>query len=206
MCSSGASRNVDGRNGWPAWGGVVVFLVVIVFWSVLGWWVPARMLGRPDSADEAGAMFGAVEALFTGLAFAGLLIELNLQRQELALQRQDLFETRKELARAASAQEHTEQFMAEQVEVARVSARAAAAAQLYAYYSAQYKLKAPCFPEEEQAVVDLIRSRRDDTFACLEEAFAALRTTSSAGAGAGAVSASMLPSDHQSIPASADGS
>lgn len=49
------------------------------------------------SKGEFGDMFGAVNALFSGLAFAGLIITLFLQRQELGLQREELEQTREEL-------------------------------------------------------------------------------------------------------------
>jgi hypothetical protein len=42
-------------------------------------------------------MFGAVNALFSGLAFAGLIYAILLQREELEFQRQELIETRAEL-------------------------------------------------------------------------------------------------------------
>jgi len=53
----------------------------------------------PDSGERGqfGDMFGAVNALFSGLAFAGLIITLILQRQELGLQREELEQTREEL-------------------------------------------------------------------------------------------------------------
>ena len=49
-------------------------------------------------------MFGGLTSLFSGLAFAGLIYTINLQRRELQLQRKELRETRKELKRAADAQ------------------------------------------------------------------------------------------------------
>ena len=42
-------------------------------------------------------MFGAVNALFSGLAFAGILIALYMQKHELELQREELSATREEL-------------------------------------------------------------------------------------------------------------
>jgi hypothetical protein len=58
-----------------------------------------------------GDLFGSVNALFSGLAFAGLTIticlqrkELSLQRRELQLQRREMRESRKELANQAKAQ------------------------------------------------------------------------------------------------------
>lgn len=60
-----------------------------------------------DSAERRGQfgdMFGAINALFAGLAFVGLIVailmqreELQLQREDLALQRNELELTRKEL-------------------------------------------------------------------------------------------------------------
>lgn len=51
-----------------------------------------------------GDMFGAVNTLFSGLAFAGVIYAIILQGKELALQRQELEMTRGELAKAAKAQ------------------------------------------------------------------------------------------------------
>ncbi|MEP2953164.1 MAG: putative phage abortive infection protein [Sulfitobacter sp.] len=45
-----------------------------------------------------GDMFGGANALFSGWAFAGLLIALFMQRSELALQREELSRTREELS------------------------------------------------------------------------------------------------------------
>lgn len=50
-----------------------------------------------EKRGQFGDMFGAVNALFSGLAFAGLIITLILQRRELSLQRDELEQTRDEL-------------------------------------------------------------------------------------------------------------
>ena len=50
-----------------------------------------------EKRGQFGDMFGAVNALFSGLAFAGLIITLILQRRELSLQRDELEQTREEL-------------------------------------------------------------------------------------------------------------
>jgi len=46
--------------------------------------------------DAFGNMFGSVNALFSGLAFAGIIITILLQSQELKLQREELKATREE--------------------------------------------------------------------------------------------------------------
>lgn len=56
-------------------------------------------------------MFGAVNALFSGLAFAGIIYTIFLQKEELALQREELKANREELARSARAQEASEKVL-----------------------------------------------------------------------------------------------
>ena len=50
--------------------------------------------GYTNITDKAafGDTFGAVNALFTGLAFAGLLFTIFLQQREIKLQREDFLE------------------------------------------------------------------------------------------------------------------
>ena len=50
-----------------------------------------------DSCGSFGDQFGAANALFSGLAFAGLIVTILLQRKDLRLQRKDLKMQRKEL-------------------------------------------------------------------------------------------------------------
>lgn len=50
-----------------------------------------------EKRGQFGDMFGAVNALFSGLAFAGLIITLILQKNELSLQREELQLTREEM-------------------------------------------------------------------------------------------------------------
>jgi hypothetical protein len=72
--------------------GVIVllwFISLVIMWLVGG---------NLESRGQAGDQFGAINALFTGLAFAGLITTLLLQRQELELQRRELEMTRNELA------------------------------------------------------------------------------------------------------------
>lgn len=59
---------------------------------ILGWMLgalPALFLAKPDNAGQFGDMFGAVNALFSGLAFAGVVYAIFLQQQSIEAQRQD---------------------------------------------------------------------------------------------------------------------
>jgi hypothetical protein len=67
-------------------------LLVVAVWAGMGFW----LLDEPDRGTF-GDMFGAVNALFSGLAFAGVIVAILMQRSELELQRRELTLTREEL-------------------------------------------------------------------------------------------------------------
>jgi len=77
---------------------------VLVVWAVL-WILLILLIDDPAQRGQFGDMFGASTALFSGLAFAGVIIAMLYQREELSLQRQELALQRQELARSAEAQE-----------------------------------------------------------------------------------------------------
>ena len=62
-----------------------------------------------------GDMFGSINALFSGLALAGVIYAILLQRKELSLQREELKLTRKELEKSAEAQEKSSKLLETQV-------------------------------------------------------------------------------------------
>ncbi len=85
----------------------LIFLVigVIVVWVTSGYLLydlgdankVTNLLGNLGDRGTFGDMFGAVNSLFTGLAFAGLIYTILLQKEELSLQREELKLTRGEL-------------------------------------------------------------------------------------------------------------
>jgi len=72
-------------------------------------------------------MFGGINAVFAGLAFAGVIYAIKLQSEELAMQRQELKFTRTEIARSAKAQEESEKALSEQAKATEFMAQAAQA-------------------------------------------------------------------------------
>lgn len=92
----------------------LLFLAVTVIWALSGLLVNYFLPGW-NERSAFGDMFGAANALFSALAFAGLIIAIYLQTQELSLQRQELKDTRNELKRTAEAQEKSEKALGEQV-------------------------------------------------------------------------------------------
>ena len=75
---------------------VVAIIGVIALWG-LSWWGINKFIDEPINQGTFGDMFGAVNALFSGLAFAGLIATLLYQKNELKLQREELELTREEL-------------------------------------------------------------------------------------------------------------
>lgn len=74
--------------------GALSLLVVAAFWVGLEWmrgWYPL------DTPQDLGAAAGTMGALFSALAFVGIVATIVLQGHELALQRQELADTREVL-------------------------------------------------------------------------------------------------------------
>lgn len=76
-------------------------LLFVILGVVLCWLtVPSIFYFFSESLDKAGQLgdvFGIVNALFSGLAFAILIIELSFQRQELKLTRQAMMDQKDQL-------------------------------------------------------------------------------------------------------------
>ncbi len=81
---------------------IIVFLIYLGFWKLNEIWFPI-----PKNAAEFGDSFGGINALFSALAFAFLIVTALMQKKELQYQREELIQTRKELSRTASAQENS---------------------------------------------------------------------------------------------------
>lgn len=81
----------------------VVIGLMAATWLLLRWF----LVSWGDQASF-GDMYGVTNTLFSGLAFALLVLTLLMQKEELSLQRRELQETREELARSAAAQEKSE--------------------------------------------------------------------------------------------------
>jgi hypothetical protein len=71
---------------------VVAILVIFVIWLTSGF-----ILYNWSELGVLGDRFGSINTLFSGLAFAGVIYAIILQRKELELQRKELVLTRNEL-------------------------------------------------------------------------------------------------------------
>lgn len=83
----------ESTNYWP----LILLSAGVVGLFAFSWWWLAATINNPEKQGQFGDQFGAVNALFSGLAFAGLIFTIILQKKELALQREELTQTREEL-------------------------------------------------------------------------------------------------------------
>jgi len=113
----------------------MIILVVII-------WILSTILiifGLDNWSDRGtfGDLFGSVNALFSGLAFAGLIYTIVLQKKDLELQRNEIALNRAELKKTANAQRHSEKALVEQVEQMKVASKLNALKTLIDYYNIQ---------------------------------------------------------------------
>lgn len=75
---------------------VISIITIVVLW-ISSWLIIARIYPDLTQRGLVGDTFGVINALFSGLALAGVIIAILLQSKELALQRKELEATRQEI-------------------------------------------------------------------------------------------------------------
>lgn len=92
----------DGSNRNDILTGGILMASVFLLW-ILSWIFIDKYIVSTDPEESSetirgvfGDKFGAVNALFSGLAFAGIIFTIFLQKRELTLQREELEQTRNE--------------------------------------------------------------------------------------------------------------
>lgn len=88
---------------------IAIILSVILLWGIY-WFFTFNGFQGWSERGQFGDMFGGLNALFSGLAFAGVIIAIILQKEELRLQRE-------EMRRFAKAQEGSEEALKKQAEI-----------------------------------------------------------------------------------------
>lgn len=111
------------RSVYPLLGSIV--LIVLMIWIAYA----IALLCSDYQLTECGQfgdMFGAVNALFSGLALAGVIVAILLQKDELALQRKELKDTREEMQRSTIAQDESQKALNKQVNMQALSIKISA--------------------------------------------------------------------------------
>jgi hypothetical protein len=118
--------------------GILVKLIVLV---IVIWGISAAliMMVLPEWSDRGtfGDLFGAVNALFSALAFAALIYTIILQREEIKQNRNEIVLNRKELQKSSRLQQKSQEVLKQQVEQMNLSAKMNAMRTLVDYYNNQ---------------------------------------------------------------------
>lgn len=122
-----AALGVDATQGTRRDRTVLMVAIVAIVASqfIYGWLVHQ---GLPDwtSRGQFGDMFGALNALFSGLVLASLVYSISLQRRDLEHQRTELRLALIEHRRSAGAQEESQRTLVEQTRIAAWTAEISA--------------------------------------------------------------------------------
>lgn len=87
------TKNLNDKDNWFIVISIIVSIVIIGLW-ILNYTV---LIDLPvTERGTIGDMFGVINSLFSGLALAGIILTILLQRKELKYQRQELSDTREE--------------------------------------------------------------------------------------------------------------
>lgn len=88
---------VVGEKDPKIWLWFLLLSIGVIGIMIAGYFIIQCQCGKPDGPGAFGDMFGVINALFSGLAFGGLIIALFFQRKELKIQHKELELTRSEM-------------------------------------------------------------------------------------------------------------
>ncbi|MGV6831375.1 MAG: hypothetical protein ACWA5P_07435 [bacterium] len=119
----------------------------------------------PEWSDRGtfGDLFGAVNALFSALAFAVLIYTIILQREEIKQNREEIVLNRKELEKSAKLQRKAQEVLIQQVAQTHLSAKMNAMRTLVDYYNNQISN-----PKSSEDVVEKAKLKRKHIIAQID--------------------------------------
>ncbi|PRX53623.1 hypothetical protein [Flagellimonas meridianipacifica] len=139
---------------------IIVPNLTVLLFVVVGIWVLSAILilvflDDWESRGTFGDLFGAVNALFSGMAFAGLLYTIILQKQDINLQREEIIANRLELKKSAKAQQNSEKALKEQVEQMKITSKLNALNTIINFYNLQISN-----PNNSEEIISKSREKR----------------------------------------------
>ena len=133
---------------------IITIILVVLIWSISGLTIYLLTDNWGDRGTM-GDMFGAVNALFSGLAFAALLYTLQLQREEIKLNRTEIALNRNELSKSVKAQQESQEALKQQVAQTHLTAQLNAMNTVINYYNSQIESN-----KSSQETIDKARAKR----------------------------------------------
>ncbi len=149
MPTEKTTKNTNSRN-------VLGYMVIAI---IIIWLLSAIIIYyiSPNWSDRGtiGDMFGAVNALFSGLAFVGLIYTIMLQREEISMNMKEIELNRKELKKSTNAQLQSQEALKEQVRQTHLTARINAISTVINYYNIQI-----ANPNNSPEVITKVKQKR----------------------------------------------
>lgn len=119
---------------------IILTIIAFILVFLVYFFVVRNLLPIWAESGQFGDMFGGLNALFSGLAFLGIIYTISLQREELGLQRKELELTRAELKRTAQAQEKSEKALSKQAASLKVTAKLSGLSAILQHYNTLIEL------------------------------------------------------------------
>jgi len=153
----------NSKDKWQFKQLVVFSLAVILIWGLSGFFTYHYI---PEWSDRGtfGDMFGAVNALFSGLAFAALIYTILLQREEIKMNRHEITLNRKELKKSTAAQELSQEALKEQVKQTHLTAKINAMSTVINYYNLQI-----ANPNNSEEIIAKAKAKRKQLILGIDE-------------------------------------
>ncbi|MEP2935755.1 MAG: hypothetical protein ABJM06_14920 [Gilvibacter sp.] len=142
---------------------IKLIVFVIVIWILSAVFIVLFMDSWSDRGTF-GDLFGAVNALFSGLAFAALIYTIVLQRDEIKQNREEIVLNRKELAKGAKLQQKAREVLIQQVEQTHLSAKMNAMRTLIDYYNNQI-----LNPKSTEETIEMAKQKRKQIIVQIDE-------------------------------------
>ena len=135
-------------------------LLIKLILSVLFIWIVSAVLimvflSEWSDRGTFGDLFGAVNALFSALAFAVLIYTIVLQREEIKQNREEIVLNRKELEKSSKLQRKAQEVLIRQVEQTHLSAKMNAMRTLVDYYNNQISN-----PKSTEEIIEKAKQKR----------------------------------------------
>lgn len=104
------------------WSLVLAFFLAICLW-VLVFYLVYSNLDLWNDPEKFRDSFSAVNALFSGLAFAGIIFTILLQRKELMIQRQEFLDARMQIQRTLAEKKKEEEMIQQQIQTMNTTSK-----------------------------------------------------------------------------------
>lgn len=142
---------------------IKLIVLVILLWLLSGILIIVFMDNWSDRGTF-GDLFGAVNALFSGLAFAALIYTIVLQRDEIKQNKEEIVLNRKELAKGSKLQQKAQEVLIQQVAQTHLSAKMNAMRTLVDYYNNQI-----ANPKSTEETIEKAKQKRKQIIIQIDE-------------------------------------